>query len=70
MKRHRRRVGSLDAGHRRDKPVAARGNGLDTAPFRAALVEHAAEGGDLNRQIGILDHRRPPDGRHDLLFGA
>jgi hypothetical protein len=41
---------------------------LDTAPFRAASVENAAECGDLDRQIGILDHRPPPDGRHDLFF--
>jgi hypothetical protein len=53
-------------GH--DKPIAARGDGLNTAPFRATLVQDAAEGGDLDRQIGILDRRLSPDGSHDFFF--
>jgi hypothetical protein len=35
----------------------------------AALVENPAERRDLNSQVGVLNHRPPPDGRHDLFFG-
>jgi len=58
-----------DAPHRRHKAIAASGDGLNAASFRPPLVEHATEGGDLDRHIRILDHRPSPDGRYDLLFG-
>jgi len=58
-----------DAPHRRHKAIAASGDGLNAASFRPPLVEHATEGGDLDRQIRILDHRPSPDGRYNLFFG-
>ena len=61
-------VGISNLGHRGEEPITAGGDRLDAAPFGAILVEHPAEGGDLDRQIGVLDHRPPPDGGHDLLF--
>ena len=51
-----------------DKPITARGDGLNAAPFRSSLIENPAERGDLDGQVGVLDHRPPPDGRHDLFF--
>src|SRR5690242_7821136 len=59
---------ALDAGHRRREPIAARGDGLDAAPFCSALVENPAECRDLHGQVGVLDDCPSPDGRHDLLF--
>ena len=50
-------------------PVAARRNGLNAAPFRPPFVEHPPQCRDLHRQVGSLDDRPPPDGRHDLFFG-
>jgi hypothetical protein len=58
----------FDAGYRRDKPIAACGDGLDTACVRSPFVKHAAQRRDLDGQIGILDDRPSPDGGHDLLF--
>ena len=61
--------GGLGAGYRHDKPVTAGGDRLNVAAVGPSLVEDPAECGDLDRQIGIFDHRAPPDRRHDLFFG-
>jgi hypothetical protein len=58
----------LDPGHRRGEAIAARGDGLNATSFRSPFVENSAESGDLDGQVGILDHCPPPDSRHDLLF--
>src|SRR6516164_8463789 len=49
--------------------IAAGGDCLDGAPPRSPLIENPPERRDLDRQIGVLDDRPPPHGRHDLLFG-
>src|SRR5262249_1585476 len=64
----RNRGSAVDPGHRRDKPITPRRDRLNAAPFRSSLIEYSAERRDLDRQIGILDHRPSPDGGYDLLF--
>jgi hypothetical protein len=40
---------------------------LNAAALRASLVKNAAERRDLHIQIGVLDHRRRPNGGHELV---
>src|SRR6516164_4406112 len=61
-------MGPLDAGDRRDKAVAMRGNGLNAPPLRPPLIENPAKRRDLNGQIGIVDRRTRPNGPHDLVL--
>jgi hypothetical protein len=68
-KRGRRRPNPvLDPYHGGEEPIAADGDGLNTASFRSSLVEYATKGRNLDGQVGVLHRRPPPDGRHDLLL--
>ena len=58
-----------DSGYRCGKPVTAGCDRLNAASLGTTLIENPAERRDLDGQVGVLDHRPPPDGRHDLFFG-
>ena len=60
--------GSSRDRDRRDEAVAAAGNVRDVAIARLAIAQGAAERGNVDPEIAVLDERIGPDATHQLLI--
>ena len=63
-----RRSRGIGPPHRCDKAVAAPGYRLNAAALGAIAVQDAAQRGDLNREVVIINDDARPGGGHDLVF--